>query len=84
MEKTSFTVVLAFFANLAVAIAKTGAALLTGSASMVAEIAHSWADTGNEIFLLVAVRRGVQELGSAEGNGAFGVDYLVLGVSAAS
>jgi cation diffusion facilitator family transporter len=121
MEKVSFTVVLAFFANLAVAIAKTVAALLTGSASMVAEAAHSWADTGNEIFLLVADRRGsiarddehplgygretyfwstiaafglftagavvsvwhgVQELGSSESNGAFWVDYLVLGVSA--
>ena len=29
-------------------------AVFTGSASMVAEAAHSWADTGNEIFLLVA------------------------------
>lgn len=54
----SFTVVLAFFANLAVAIAKTIAAALTGSASITAEAAHSWADTGNEIFLLVADRRG--------------------------
>jgi cation diffusion facilitator family transporter len=31
--------------------------VLTGSASMVAESAHSWADTGNEVFLLVADRR---------------------------
>lgn len=58
MGKVSFTVVLAFFANLVVAIAKTAASLLTGSASMTAEAAHSWADTGNEIFLLVADRRG--------------------------
>lgn len=28
--------------------------MLTGSASMVAEAAHSWADTGNEIFLIIA------------------------------
>ena len=54
------TVVIAFAANLFVAIAKTIAALLTGSASMVAESAHSWADTGNEIFLLVAERRGAK------------------------
>ena len=51
------TVVLAFTANLLVALAKSAAAVLTGSASMVAESAHSWADTGNEIFLLVADRR---------------------------
>ena len=51
------TVVLAFAANALVALAKTGAAVLTGSASMVAEAAHSWADTGNEVFLLVADRR---------------------------
>ena len=51
------TVVLAFTANLLVALAKSAAAVLTGSASMVAESAHSWADTGNEVFLLVADRR---------------------------
>jgi cation diffusion facilitator family transporter len=51
------TVLLAFAANALVAVAKSVAAVLTGSASMVAEAAHSWADTGNEIFLLVADRR---------------------------
>ena len=55
------TVVIAFAANLLVAIAKTIASLLTGSASMVAEAAHSWADTGNEVFLLVAERRGARK-----------------------
>ena len=52
-----FTVILAFAANLVIAVAKTIAAYLTGSASMVAEAAHSWADTGNEIFLLIAQKR---------------------------
>lgn len=51
------TVLIAFGANLLVAVAKTVAAAVTGSASLVAEAAHSWADTGNEIFLLVAGRR---------------------------
>lgn len=51
------TVLVAFGANLLIAGAKTAAAVLTGSASMVAEAAHSWADAGNEIFLLVADRR---------------------------
>jgi cation diffusion facilitator family transporter len=53
----NITVVLAFTANVLVALAKSTAAVLTGSASMVAESAHSWADTGNEVFLLVADRR---------------------------
>ncbi|MGY2876899.1 cation diffusion facilitator family transporter [Marmoricola sp. URHA0025 HA25] len=52
------TVVVALAANTLVATAKTAAAVLTGSASMVAESAHSWADTGNELFLLAAERRG--------------------------
>ncbi|OFJ51713.1 cation diffusion facilitator family transporter [Mycolicibacterium grossiae] len=56
--ESTLTVVVAFAANLAIAIAKTVAAAVSGSASMSAEAAHSWADTGNEIFLLIANRRG--------------------------
>ncbi|CAN5356676.1 cation transporter [soil metagenome] len=59
-SESVFTVIIAFAANLLIAIAKTVAALLTGSASMVAEAAHSWADTGNEIFLLIAERRSAR------------------------
>lgn len=55
--ESTLTVLLAFGANLLVAIAKTAAAVLTGSASMTAEATHSWADTGNEILLVVADRR---------------------------
>jgi cation diffusion facilitator family transporter len=51
------TVVVALTANLLIAVAKTIAAVITGSASMTAEAAHSWADTGNEIFLLVGERQ---------------------------
>src|SRR5262249_37026999 len=40
-----------------VAAAKSAAAVVTGSASLLAEAAHSWADTGNEVFLLIANRR---------------------------
>ncbi|WP_181273962.1 cation diffusion facilitator family transporter [Brevibacterium oceani] len=57
---STVTVIIAFVANLAVAIAKTIAAVITGSAALVAEAAHSWADTGNEVFLLVAERRGAK------------------------
>lgn len=56
-DQSTFTVVLAFAVNLVIAIAKSIAAGLTGSASMAAEAAHSWADAGNEVFLLVADRR---------------------------
>ncbi|HZU92992.1 MAG TPA: cation diffusion facilitator family transporter [Microbacterium sp.] len=52
------TVFIAFLANVLVAVAKTVAAIITASASMVAEAAHSWADAGNEVFLLIADRRG--------------------------
>lgn len=58
--ESAFTVVVAFGANLSVAIAKTVAALLSGSASMTAEALHSWADTGNQVFLLIANRRGAR------------------------
>jgi cation diffusion facilitator family transporter len=52
------TVVIALVANGLLAIAKSVASAVTGSASMLAEAAHSWADTGNEVFLLIAERRG--------------------------
>jgi cation diffusion facilitator family transporter len=51
------TVLVAFGANILVASAKSVAAVVTGSASLLAEAAHSWADAGNEVFLLVANRR---------------------------
>src|SRR6266480_3440433 len=51
------TVLVAFGANVLIAVAKSAAAVVTGSASLVAEAAHSWADSGNEIFLLIANRR---------------------------
>ncbi|MFB9746987.1 cation diffusion facilitator family transporter [Leifsonia shinshuensis] len=56
-EQSLFTVLFALGANILVALAKTIAAIITGSASMVAEAAHSWADSGNEVFLLQAERR---------------------------
>lgn len=52
------TVVIALLANGLLAVAKSVAAFVTGSASMFAEAAHSWSDTGNEVFLLIAERQG--------------------------
>lgn len=59
-SESLLTVLVAFGANLLIAVAKTVAAVVTGSASMLAEAAHSWADTGNEIFLLVGTRRSAR------------------------
>ena len=56
--ESTLTVIIAFFANLLIAVAKTVVALITGSASMLAESSHSWADTGNQVFLFIADRRG--------------------------
>jgi cation diffusion facilitator family transporter len=54
------TVVLALVANLGIALAKVVAAVITGSASMAAEAAHSVADTFNEVLLLAALRRSAR------------------------
>jgi cation diffusion facilitator family transporter len=51
------TVLVALGANLLIGAAKSVAAAVTGSASMLAEAAHSWADAGNEVFLAIATRR---------------------------
>jgi cation diffusion facilitator family transporter len=50
-------VIAALAANLAIAIAKFAAFLVTGSASMLAESVHSVADTGNEVLLLIGSGR---------------------------
>ncbi len=56
-EGTTRTVVVAVAANLLVTIAKAVAAVLTGSAALLAETLHSVADTANEVLLFVGVRR---------------------------
>lgn len=56
-QKGRLTVLLALAANLGIALAKTFAAVLTGSAAMAAEAGHSFADTINEVLLLAALRR---------------------------
>jgi cation diffusion facilitator family transporter len=58
--ESTLTVLVAFGANLAIAAAKTVAAVASGSASMLAEAVHSWSDTGNEVFLLIANRRSAR------------------------
>jgi divalent metal cation (Fe/Co/Zn/Cd) transporter len=52
------TVLVALGSGLAVALAKAGVAVFTGSAAMAAEASHSLADSANDLFLFVAQRRG--------------------------
>jgi cation diffusion facilitator family transporter len=56
-SESLITVLVAFAVNILIAVAKSAAAVVTGSASLLAEAAHSWADAGNEVFLLIANRR---------------------------
>jgi cation diffusion facilitator family transporter len=57
-EESTGTVLVALGANLAIAVAKITAGLLGGSSAMLAEGAHSVADTTNQVFLLVSLRLG--------------------------
>jgi len=70
------TVLVALTANLLIATAKSVVAAITGSASMLAEAAHSWADTGNEIFLLIGERRGQKPADATHPLGYGRVGYI--------
>jgi cation diffusion facilitator family transporter len=54
------TVAIAGLANLAIAIAKTVAGVVSGSSAMLSEAAHSFADTLNQVFLLTAIKRSAK------------------------
>lgn len=45
-------------ANAGIAVAKLAVGVLTGSVAMLAEAAHSFADTVNQVFLLVSINLG--------------------------
>lgn len=55
---TRRTVLVAGAANVVVGVAKLAAGLLSGSSAMLAEAAHSAADTLNQAFLLTSLRQG--------------------------
>ena len=60
-DESTGTVVVAFVANLAIAVAKITAGLIGGSSAMLAEGAHSVADTTNQVFLLISLKLGRKE-----------------------
>ncbi|TQK71223.1 cation diffusion facilitator family transporter [Nocardioides sp. SLBN-35] len=70
------TVLVALAANALIAVAKSVAAGVTGSASMTAEAAHSWADTGNEVFLLVGERKAARPPDAEHSLGYGRVGYI--------
>lgn len=50
-------IIQSLIANIAIAVFKGGAAVLTGSGAMLAEALHSGADCGNQLLLLLGVNR---------------------------
>lgn len=54
-------VIKALIANLGIAIAKFVAAGISQSASMLSEAVHSLADSGNQLFLLIGMRRATRQ-----------------------
>ncbi len=60
-SSTARAILYAFLANGGIAIAKTWAAWLTGSGSMLAEAIHSYADTGNQVLLFLGLKQSVKQ-----------------------
>jgi len=56
-NSTARAILYAFLANFGIALAKSWAAWLTGSGSMLAEAIHSFADTGNQVLLYLGLRQ---------------------------
>jgi len=56
-DSTVRAILYAFLANFGIAIAKSWAAFITGSGSMLAEAIHSYADTGNQVLLYLGLKQ---------------------------
>jgi cation diffusion facilitator family transporter len=64
-EGSRKAIIAAFFANLGIAVAKFAGFLITRSAGLLAESAHSLADTGNQALLMLGSKRGKRPADSA-------------------
>lgn len=56
-EESKTTVLAALAANASIAAGKLVAGLLSGSAALLAEAGHSFADTADQVFLLIGINR---------------------------
>jgi cation diffusion facilitator family transporter len=59
-SSTARAILYAFLANGGIALAKSWAAWLTGSGSMLAEAIHSYADAGNQVLLYLGLTRSTK------------------------
>lgn len=88
---TSRNVIFAALAgNTAIAVTKFAAALFTGSAAMMSEAIHSAVDTGNQVLLLIGLRRAARPASESHAFGhglqlyfyTFVVAVLIFGLGA--
>ncbi len=57
LDQANKSIFFALGANITIALAKLGAALKTGSGSMMAEAIHSFSDSANQVLLLIGLKR---------------------------
>jgi Cation efflux family len=60
-EGSTRAIIAALAANLGIAVSKFIAFFITGSSSMLAEAVHSFADTSNEVLLLIGQRQAAKK-----------------------
>ncbi|HEX5810506.1 MAG TPA: cation diffusion facilitator family transporter [Pseudonocardia sp.] len=80
--ESTLTVLIAMGANLGVGVAKLVAGLLTGSAAMLSEAAHSVGDTMTQVLLLTALKRSTKPPDRAHPFG-YGKERFVFSLLAA-
>jgi cation diffusion facilitator family transporter len=78
------SIAVALLANLVVAAAKLAAGLVTGSAALLAEAAHSAADSVNELLLGISLRHGQRPADAVHPFGHGGARFLWAFVAAIS
>ncbi|WP_245888863.1 cation diffusion facilitator family transporter [Glycomyces artemisiae] len=82
-SESVLTVLVAGLMNLAIAVAKLVAGILSGSAAMVSEAAHSAADTVTEIMLYIALRNSAKRPDEAHPFGYGSTAYMWAALAAA-